>query len=188
MSQTKNAPKLEPHKHVIEQVLEGKPTCDICLEEDMKNPSVLIGCHHCFCFGCIRTWNDYQARFPTFEETREAGFLRPSAKTPKCPLCRKEMPNVSSTLRESAFHHMAVAKRTDTTELESQERCQMAMADIEKLENDNTDAPSGGGRVVGAKGNEIAVHAGMIRAEMRFAFWRKTTSPLWKSCKMWRQD
>lgn len=166
LGKTKNASKLEPDKHVIEQVLEGKPTCGICLEEDMKNPLVLIGCHHCFCFGCIRTWNDYQGRFPTLEETQESGVSRPSAEPPTCPLCRKEMPNVSSTLIDSAFHHMTVAKLSDTTELESEERCQMAMADIEKFENGNTDAPSGGGRVVGAKGNEIAVNAGKIRAEI----------------------
>lgn len=159
-----DAPKIEPDKHVIEKVLQDNPTCGICLEEDMENPMVLVGCHHCFCFGCIRNWIDYQGKMPTQEEAEESGYAIGPRSDPvaNCPLCRKEMPNVSNALMQSAANHMAAAKQiatTSTSDLESQERCQKALADIEKIENS-------GNNTSNSNTCNIAVNAGMIRTEI----------------------
>ena len=128
--------QIEPDPKTVQKVLESSSECGICLESNMARPIVLAGCHHVFCFGCLKQWNDAQAR-PVLRNWGDLvdDIHRPARpQKPTCPLCRQSMPNISKTTIENALHLMATAgTKKDTAPDECKDLCNQAIAQVDLM-------------------------------------------------------
>jgi len=125
---TRSLIQMEPDAETTQKVLTQSTDCGICLESIQGNsPIVLAGCHHVFCFSCLKQWNDAQTRFSGVRHPRDDP---PSG--PTCPLCRQSMPHVAEAPVKNALQILAAAGTKKDTE-EVQELCQQALQQIEPL-------------------------------------------------------
>jgi serine/threonine protein kinase len=131
--------KIEADPETARKVLEESSECGICLES-MAKPIVLAGCHHVFCFGCLKQWNDAQTH-PMQNYTGYPADLpaRTTPQSPTCPLCRQAMPSVSEAPMENALKLMATAGiKQEAAPDECKDLCEKAMEQIDLIfEQDN---------------------------------------------------
>jgi len=78
------------------------------------NPFTFPTCSHSFCYSCIHQWQQ-------------------SASDKKCPVCRKETPNVFVETQGRIVYHRCRAENRSTSEIEKRRHNQLALAENEKL-------------------------------------------------------
>lgn len=129
-------PMIGADKETTERVLkEDNPECAICFSSDkeMVNPIVLDGCHHAFCFSCLKSWCEQQTKMGLDSWLpREKN----KSKVATCPICRVQIPDLAGAVLGRAFLHIEVAKKQATSKEEREKRCAQAAADVEKLIGD----------------------------------------------------
>lgn len=128
---------VEADDDTVQRVLSNRPTCGICLEEDMLNPIVLHKCKHAFCLGCLNQWNAHESSSSLCGTTTETPLLPCKQPHSTCPLCRAPSIPVVDAMFQNALSHLRVASLSTTTPEDRDIRCAAAEAELIKVFHNN---------------------------------------------------
>lgn len=108
----------------------AKPLCGICLEEEIRSPTVLSKCGHVFCFACLATFQGHL----TPDDLLESGRILQVFKRP-CPYCRVKMEtNVVADALDKATAYLDHTTRLLDTEVEERNDIyRLASVEVEKV-------------------------------------------------------
>jgi tetratricopeptide (TPR) repeat protein len=106
--------------------------CFICLSEPMVDPFALPKCGHAFCFSCLQSWQSFA------HPNNPSSGGRPLM----CPACREEAPDIVKSIHETALLYSARANNDDLTEDEQKHYSELALEELDKIDQGATMDPS----------------------------------------------